>query len=78
MISGNESSRCFRVARAAPGNQLKTIDFSLKPFCTDTRQGYRGGICRIHKKFLRARDKLAKLFCGRKISEVIVEEAAKK
>ena len=33
---------------------------------------------RIHKKFLRARDKLAKMFCGRKFNEVVAEEAAKK
>lgn len=32
----------------------------------------------IHEKFLKARDKLANLFCGRKFSEVIAEEAAKK
>jgi hypothetical protein len=32
----------------------------------------------IHEGFLKARDKLAKLFCGRKFSEVIAEEAAKK
>jgi hypothetical protein len=32
----------------------------------------------IYKKFLKARDKLANLFCGRKFSEVVVEEAAKK
>jgi hypothetical protein len=33
---------------------------------------------RIHKKFLKARDRLAKLFCERKLSEVIAEEASKK
>lgn len=32
----------------------------------------------VHGKFLKARDKLAKLFCGRKFSEVIAEEASKK
>ena len=32
---------------------------------------------RVHARYLRARDKLAKLFCGRKFSEVIAEEARK-
>ena len=32
----------------------------------------------IHEKFLKARDKLANLFCDRKFSEVIAEEAVKK
>lgn len=41
-----------------------------------SRHGPESG--RIHEKFLMARDKLANLFCGRNISEVIAEEAAKK
>jgi len=33
---------------------------------------------KVKRHFIQAKDKLAKLFCGRKFSEVIAEEAAKK
>ena len=33
---------------------------------------------KLHEKYLRARDKLARLFCGKKFSTVIIEEASMK
>ena len=44
--------------------------------------GYASMLCeeteRLHKNYLRAMNRIAKMFCGKRVSEVIAEEASRR